>query len=85
LPFLGPENKLIGYQFQPRIVCKPSNIDAALVKGCRGSVYRQQQQIPNLCVEYPSCSVVKKVKIKLKLKKNVLVHHPNGEKEMIAN
>jgi hypothetical protein len=34
-------------EFQPKIVCKPSNIDVALIiKDRRGSAYRQQQRIP---------------------------------------
>jgi hypothetical protein len=33
-------------EFQPKIFYKPSNIDGALIKGRRGSVYRQQEQIP---------------------------------------
>jgi hypothetical protein len=40
--FAGKKNP----EFQPKIVCKPSNIDVALIKGRRGSVYRQQQRIP---------------------------------------
>jgi hypothetical protein len=32
-------------EFQPKIVCKPSNIDVVLIKGRRETVYRQQQRI----------------------------------------
>jgi hypothetical protein len=33
-------------EFQSKIICKPSNINVALIKGRRGSIYWQQQWIP---------------------------------------